>query len=455
MAPCGRRHCASGHDFELAREQERERNSNRALIFLVVMLAVLAVVLLRTRPAGSRAAQAAEAEAQQGERERADGGGSGSGSAAEPGFRSALARVAGALGRPLGLGDAAEAQGCFGGRPENFRHDPATPIRAGAIFISIASYRDDECKDTVIDLFDKATHPERVFIGVVQQNKEAEEDCFDRCEKCSERKRSGHIRVINFDYLQARGPCFARYQASKLWRGEEVYMQIDSHTQFQEHWDETVFRELARTGDPNAVLSAYPPTEEQMRDFNANGFSQMIMNCNPIINGDGIASFEAAVVNSPPGPLAQREPVPVAFSGAGLVVMPGRALFDVPFDPNLSFLFFGEELLFSARLWTAGYNFYAPVQTFLVHSYGREGKPRFWNDLKNFETCRKKAVMRAKYLLGAARLDEVDPAYQKDLDVYGMGRKRTLEEYREYAGFDLATKKVENRCSATGYKRLT
>jgi hypothetical protein len=436
--------------MELARERNRERDSNRALLLSLIMLVLLFFIFSRAKPAvATRSLRPAEAqrEAQRGENETAE-------HSAAPGIRGTLARVAGAIGRPLGFGATDDTEACFGERVENFRPDPSTPIRPGEIFISIASYRDDECKDTVIDLFEKAAHPERVFIGVVQQNKEKEEDCFDTCEKCSERKRTGHIRVINFEYLQARGPCFARYQASKLWRGEELYMQIDSHTQFQENWDETVFSEMARTGDRNAVLSAYPPTDEQMRDFKANGFSQMIMNCNPIINDDGIASFEAAVVSSPPGPLAKRAPVPVAFSGAGLVVMPGRALFDAPYDPNLSFLFFGEELLFSARLWTAGYNFYAPVQTFLVHSYGREGKPRFWNDLKNFESCRKKAVMRAKYLLGAARLDEVDPAYQRDLDLYGMGKKRTLQEYQEYAGFNLVTKTVENRCSATGYKNL-
>lgn len=432
----------------------RGRDADRALFFVLVLLAVLAVVLSRGTARAVSRVEALEAQ-RAGKVEKAEAGAAGTPAApaaADGTLRGTLSQLASSAGAALNVGD--RADGCFGDQPENFRADPATPIRPNQIFVSIASYRDDECKDTVIDIFEKAAHPERVFIGVVQQNKEKEEDCFDRCEKCSERKRTGHIRVINFEYLQARGPCFARYQASKLWRGEELYMQIDSHTKFQEGWDDTVFREMARTGDRNAVLSAYPPTDEQMREFAADGFSHMIANCNPVINGDGIASFEAAVIKSPPGPLAERAPVPVAFSGAGLVVMYGRALFDTPFDPNLSFLFFGEELLFSARLWTAGYNFYAPVQTFLVHAYGREGKPRFWNDLKNFEACRKKAVMRAKYLLGVARLDEVDPAYRKDLDVYGMGKKRTLKQYEEYAGFDLVTKKVENRCSATGYKRL-
>ena len=35
------------------------------------------------------------------------------------------------------------------------------------IFVQIASYRDRECQYTVKDLFDKATHPERLSVGVV------------------------------------------------------------------------------------------------------------------------------------------------------------------------------------------------------------------------------------------------------------------------------------------------
>jgi hypothetical protein len=340
---------------------------------------------------------------------------------------------------------------CSSGEREDFRADPGTPIREGTIFVSIAAYRDDECKDTVYDLFERAARPDRIFVGVVQQTKLPEEDCFERCEKCRERKRSGHIRQIDFDFSQARGPCYARYQASKLWRGEQYYMQIDSHTKFEEGWDEVVFAELARTQDPAAVLGAYPPTEEQMDGFKKGGFGQMIMNCTPEFNDDGLMNFQAAVVDSPPGPLERRARVPVPFSGANLLVMPAQALLDVPFDPHLNFLFFGEELLHSARLWTAGYNIYAPVQSFVRHHYGRGDKPKFWSDMANFETCRRKAVKRAKYHLGLGPLDEVDPEYRTDIGQYGAGARRSLEEYWRFAGVDWAKRTAERRCSWDGY----
>jgi hypothetical protein len=37
------------------------------------------------------------------------------------------------------------------------------------IFVSIASYRDAECKKTLFDLFYKADHPFRIFVGLVLQ----------------------------------------------------------------------------------------------------------------------------------------------------------------------------------------------------------------------------------------------------------------------------------------------
>ena len=39
------------------------------------------------------------------------------------------------------------------------------------IFVSIASYRDENCPKTLYSLFKNAKYPERVFVGICQQNK--------------------------------------------------------------------------------------------------------------------------------------------------------------------------------------------------------------------------------------------------------------------------------------------
>lgn len=323
------------------------------------------------------------------------------------------------------------------------------------IFVSIASYRDDECKDTVYEMFERARYPENISVGVVQQNKADKnaEDCFDSCEKCRKRKEVGQIRVLSYDFSEARGPCFARYKASTLWRGERWYLQIDSHTKFADGWDVTMLNQLARTNDPMAVLGAYPPTEGQMEDIVRSGYRKTISMCRGQFNSSGIPEMKGVVVNVPPD--SDGAPLPVAFVGAGFLCFPGHALAEVPFDPYLAFLFFGEEILFCARLWTSGYNFYAPSRSFLVHHYERGGKPRFWDDLKDFERCRDLAVKRVKYILGldGQTLEDIPADYREDIEEYGLGHARAIEDYWAYAGIDPQAKTVQDKC-ATGYKKL-
>lgn len=310
------------------------------------------------------------------------------------------------------------------------------------IFVSVASYRDDECKDTVYDMFAKAKKPELLFVGVCQQNKEGEEDCFDRCSECARRKASGNIRVLNFPHLEARGPTFARYHCSRLWRGEEYFLQIDSHTRFEEGWDETLKEQMRSTNDPKAVVGAYPPTQEQMDEMKKNGFTTMITMCPGPFDSSGLSTITAQVVSTN----GRKTPLPTAYVPAGLMCMPGAALYDVPYDPYLAYLFFGEELLYSARLYTNGYNLYAPVKHFCVHHYGREDKPKYWQDHKDSEPCKKKALQRVKYILGFIRESQVHPDYFLDIEKYGLGSKRSIAEYFKIAKIHPMTKTVTQEC---------
>ena len=384
------------------------------------------------------------------------------------------------VGSTLALGDASifrtAAAGDSGCVPEIARADEDRLLDAytsnmqwGKIFVSIASYRDDECKDTVYEMFERARYPDNVAVGVVQQNKSkrdggVKEDCFESCAKCKARKDRGQIRVLSYDFREARGPCFARYKASTLWRGEEWYLQIDSHMKFEDGWDVTMLNELARTNDPMAVLGGYPPTEAQMDAIKDKNYTETPVMCSGSFNKDGIPEMKASIVPVPP----DKMPLPIPFVGAGMMCFPGRALFEVPFDPYLAFLFFGEEITFSARLWTHGYNFYAPARPFCSHHYERGGKPKFWDDLKDFERCRGLAVKRIKYILGlpsrgSVKLEDVPADYRVGISsrpgakgissTYGLGRARSIEEYWKYAGIDLEAKTVASRCKE-GYARL-
>jgi hypothetical protein len=53
---------------------------------------------------------------------------------------------------------------------------PAIPDAENAIFVGIAAYCDRELNHTLTDLFRKAKHPERVYVGLVNQERQAVRD---------------------------------------------------------------------------------------------------------------------------------------------------------------------------------------------------------------------------------------------------------------------------------------
>jgi Glycosyltransferase (GlcNAc) len=107
----------------------------------------------------------------------------------------------------------------------------------GSVFLSLATYRDENCFNTVYNAYDKAKNPEKLFIGLVQQNCHADcksgvlenltmvhvppdDDCYTLfCETalgkpiCAKQQ----LRVLNIDEPESLGPYAARYFASKLY----------------------------------------------------------------------------------------------------------------------------------------------------------------------------------------------------------------------------------------------
>ncbi len=59
------------------------------------------------------------------------------------------------------------------------------------------------------------------------------------------------------------------------------------------------------------------------------------------------------------------------FAGAGFQLSSADVLLDVPFDPKLDMMFVGEEILYSARLWTKGWDLFAPDKNIVKHHYNR------------------------------------------------------------------------------------
>ena len=77
------------------------------------------------------------------------------------------------------------------------------------------------------EMFNKAKHPRRVFVAAVQQIYEFKEACWHTGLPWGEQ-----IRTFTVPYSEAKGPTNARHQAASLYRNEDYFLQIDSHTTF-------------------------------------------------------------------------------------------------------------------------------------------------------------------------------------------------------------------------------
>ena len=195
------------------------------------------------------------------------------------------------------------------------------------IFVNIAAFRDVETNATLHSLFERANSPERVHVGLVCQMDpdQHNELCIqpgswdDAC-GLNAWCPTDNILQRTFNAKHSKGPTYARYLASLLYRGEDYFMMIDSHNRFRKGWDDIILKEHAKTGKMKSVLSTYPmginPKDENLEEP---GVAYL---CALGTNGDGwTAGF--------PGPYwanTFREsdyPKPQPYIGAGLVFGPG------------------------------------------------------------------------------------------------------------------------------------
>lgn len=119
---------------------------------------------------------------------------------------------------------------------EIIRHESESTI-----FVSIASYRDSEIIPTINSIIENASLPHRIYVGLVFQSSNEEYDVFERSSSLPLPWANTNLRKIYLHYQDATGPCYARYLAQSLYRGEDYFLQIDSHMRFRKKWVSFLF----------------------------------------------------------------------------------------------------------------------------------------------------------------------------------------------------------------------
>ncbi len=306
------------------------------------------------------------------------------------------------------------------------------------IFVSIASFRDPECQHTVCDLFVKASHPERVFVGICWQTDPVlDKDCFVHQPRFPGQLRNKHYRVE-----ESKGGCWARAEALSLWQGEEYVLQIDAHMRFAPGWDMLLLDCLARCPTRSALLSTMPPNYDP---------PEKLQDCSwgiPLAHVKRLGTEKEMQPLHIAGhfrPLIQtaNQPVLGAFVVGNFMFAPSEVIVQVPFDPHIYFR--GQELVYSTRLWTHGWDIYQPDRVVIYHYWASVSRPSLGDKphYKDISTTSVQARARVRHVLGIE--ETTDAGALVEIEKYGMGNKRSLADYWRFSGVDLAAGTIEDK----------
>jgi UDP-GlcNAc:polypeptide alpha-N-acetylglucosaminyltransferase len=133
-------------------------------------------------------------------------------------------------------------------------------------------------------------------------------------------------------------------------------------------------------------------------------------------------------------------PYQTPYVAAGFIFANSSFLNELPFDPYLPNLFVGEEILLSIRFWTNGWDIYSPNTNIVFHKYTRKDEPHVWDDNK-FDD--RDAFAKVKNIIGLSN-ENIPEVVNKQIEIYGLGNVRKLEEYYKFANIDIKNKKVKS-----------
>ncbi len=306
------------------------------------------------------------------------------------------------------------------------------------VFVSIASYCDPVLGFTLARALETARWPERLHFGIVDQSPPYERDPQPADIK------PARLSYMRLDPVFARGPCWARAIAMSLYDGEEWFFQIDSHMDFDAHWDERLITQALALlpGRQGVVLSSYPhafvfedskavpkPTTDKV-------LAHVLKPGAHFEAEHPVLSFEAQALDL-------NHAVAGFHLGAGCLFAPGTFVQAFPYDPW--FYFHGEEQALAARLFTHGWDiFHMPaLPVYHLYNYAGSGappRPMHWDETheaartQTWWWLEQRSRQRLQSLVSGA-----------PMGVFALGRQRTMADYAAFSGIDYAARTLAPR----------
>lgn len=314
-------------------------------------------------------------------------------------------------------------------------------VRAdGTIFISIASYRDNLLEFTLKQAYSMASNKKNIFFGVVEQATKEEALNLDSI------KFKDQIRYVRVDPEHSRGCCWARNLVQSLYNKEDYFLQVDSHTAFEADWDKTLILRinyLLKYHD-KPVITNYPNVLKFDEEGNAikvqpitEAHFMPIISAPPLNESTFANKDTGFIIGRSTGVQSIQDYVFGFLLSAGGLFTVGSVVEDVPYDPFL--MFGGEEPSLALRLFTNGYSIFHIRKMPLFHLYtDHETRTRklFWDASEN----EKRVGFTSSQIEAKSSKRLKDILMNKISGVYGLGKIRTLEDYKIFSGIDYLNK---------------
>lgn len=308
--------------------------------------------------------------------------------------------------------------------------DQMNEKKTNTIFVQIASYRDPQLLPTLNDCISKAKFPENLRFGIAWQHND--DDSWD---SLNDYVNDNRFKILDIDYRDSKGVCWARNLVQSLYNGEKYTLQLDSHHRFEQNWDETLIDMLVglqNKGYPKPLITAYIPSFDPDNDPDGRVQEPWKMTFDRYIPEGAVfflpAVFDPAIDNT-------NEPLMGRFYSAHFAFSLGSFAREVKHDPN--YYFHGEEISVAVRAFTHGYDLFYPHKIVCWHEYTRKGRSKQWDDDKKWVDRNNKCHTRNRKLFGMdGEINDID------FGKYGFGNVRSLSDYEKYAGMKFSTRSI-------------
>lgn len=298
------------------------------------------------------------------------------------------------------------------------------------IFVQIAAYRDPELVPTIKNCIANAKHPENLVFSISWQH--SKNDAWDNLDEFINDKR---FKIIDIDYSDSKGCCWARNLLQQQYAGETYTLQLDSHHRFVKDWDIILikmYKDLQAKGYAKPLITAYLPQYNPSNDPEGRTMIPYKMNFDRFIPEGAVFFLPANIDNWK----ELTEPVRARFYSAHFAFTTGDFVKEVPHDPN--YYFHGEEISVGVRAYTHGYDLFHPHVLVAWHEYTRNARTKVWVDDDKWYLKNEQSHLRNRKLFGMDNLER-----DIDFGIYDFGTVRSLEDYEKYAGLSFKRRSVQ------------